>query len=318
MYTKLLKYTLMTPILCIFIIMMTKNVMSEENSKDFLKNKPIKIHTFNLRSCSLIEGKIFAEPSEYILEQLLSISITASEPGWGLKIKAKQLKGDGSDKIPSSEIYLVQDDDRWIPLSKYQTLVEDGRDGKIGMTFRIGLKTLDYHSLGHYGGELMLVTTVPHGPDPSTRHIPIELDVKSEVSHAIRDNKVYFHVGNPMDAKDMAAHISGEVDTECPVSLLLSVEEDSVGALRFIQSFDSVRQTNVPDPIPVIWELKENGSRDFRDPDFGDISGQEAGWHLQKTPGFCQYDLKCRINPLSYQPSGEYGLKVQISLVPNL
>ena len=164
----------------------------------------------------------------------------------------------------------------------------------------------------------MLVSTVPNGPEPSTIHIPLELDISAEISHAITNNKVYFHIGNPIKEKGLEAIISGRVDTDCPVSLLLSVEEDTLNGLRFIQTFSSIRRSDEPDPIPVIWALKENGQEGFRMPDFGESEGREIGWHLQRTPGYCEYDLKCAINPLSFQAPGEYGLKIEVSMVPKL
>ena len=71
-------------------------------------------------------------------------------------------------------------------------------------------------------------------------------------------------------------------------------------------------------PRALRWRLQEVGGGAMRPPDTVSRDGGQMSWHLHGTPGKVNYALECAAQPDAAQPPGDYGISVEVSLVPVL
>jgi len=123
-----------------------------------------------------IEVEISAQPGTYPVEDRLRLLVTSSDPGWRMAVHCLILK-DHNLKIKPDEVYLRNDDDTMVHLSKPREVVTYGRAGQTMVEIELVLKTDTFHEGEVYTGYLLLVTKRPHGPWSPGLKVPFTVTI---------------------------------------------------------------------------------------------------------------------------------------------
>lgn len=248
----------------------------------------------------------------YPVEQPLRLRVTSSQPGWYVQIHATKAKA-REDEICPTAIYLLSNKES-LPLAEPATVVQIGDVGETIIEAVIELRTTERHKAGTYVGELLVVAGYAKCPPSVVVKVPFEVEVACTLSHSIRNNKMYFHYGLP--GKELRAKADGEVSAASRVCLSLSVREGRVGCLPMIKSVSS-KNRREDSFIPLVWELRENGSG-WREPDRISFDGGEISWELPADSEKLFYELQCSPRPDAAQAPGDYGTCATLTVVPIL
>ncbi len=276
-----------------------------------------------------LSGEIMGKPDSGELGEV-RLRVFSTYPGWLLNVQGFALLNLNDenkliDNIAASEQRLemvpeVGDPIYLNSLRGSRPLIELGEPGETEYCFKVSVKTNDFHQHGTYSGNIVFQYKHANDIDDNqwgTLKIPVRVKVRCEVKHSYKNNKIYFHVGNPLKDVNMDATVSGSLHSDVPLILSLSVRgwQDSINNLRFQKKLFEQQSTKHVNSIPIQWELKENGGN-YRGPE--ESSNSSVSWQLNETPGDMNYQLKCVMKPEKYQAPGTYGLSAVVSIAPRL
>jgi hypothetical protein len=244
-------------------------------------------------------------PGTYLIDEPLCLQVTSGEPGWYIQIHATSLKSK-DDEIGPEDIH-IETKQETLALDQPQVVAQDGDLGETAVEVLIELRTTQRHKTGTYVGELFLIAGYMGGPPPEVIKVPFEVEVTCSVSGSIQGNKMYFHCGLP--GKSLSATAQGEVSLDTDVCLRLSATDGRVDSLPMLKFFSDRRQYNKAAAIPLVWELRENGSG-WREPDGISFDGGEISWGLAADADKVFYELQCSPQPDASQAPGDYAMHV--------
>jgi len=259
-----------------------------------------------------VQATIQARPGTYPVEKPVRLRVTAARRGWRMQVKSTNLK-QGKGAIDATEVCMVGPEGELLPLNKPRTVVKRGEAGETLVEIELALVTDQPHEPGLYEGELLIGSQAPSGGRSPLIKVPFLVAVEAFVTHTYRNNKMYFHFGHPDES--LAGIVEGEISSDVPLRLTLSAEDGEVGLLPLAKG--ATPSTPPDSAIPLQWRLRENGSS-FREPDDEARDGSEVSWELRGTPGDIEYDIECTVAPDVFQPSGDYGMAVTVTLQPLL
>ena len=263
---------------------------------------------------SSMHATIGMHPDTYYADEPLRIRVTSTLPGWELTLKSTHLTPNGAgDRIDASEVYWAPVGGEMQDLQVFRQLVVKGRKGVTLVEAPIALVTRKYHNAAQYCGELFIGAQKPGGGKSPLQKVPFCTEVGYYASHSYRNHKMYFHFGHPDEA--LSGVMDGEVTAECRVSLSLSVSDGRVDKLPL--GHGMTESVPADATVPLSWRLRESGGL-FREPDYQSWNGREVSWSLSGTPGAVQYDLECAVEPGDFQPPGDYGMAITVTLQPVL
>jgi hypothetical protein len=284
-------------------------------------------------------GQVGMGPGSYTLEEPLRVQVETRLDGWCLSVRATDLAGD-TGRIPAREVCLRpkqersgekedsswwedeeiagdvegEDTDRMVPMHESRMVVRGGRAGRTALSIPLGIDVGRSRAAGTYTGVVQVGAQHPRGPRSRLLEIPIRVDVRCRVTHGLENTRIYAHYGMPTES--ISTLVRGRLRTDARMMLSLSVEEGQVNALPLLRAMgrnDRPRAT-----IPLAWTLQEEGASSPRAPDHMSRQGDRISWSLRGTPGDVEYELKCELQPETYQVPGEYGATLQVSLRPEL
>ncbi len=123
-----------------------------------------------------IEAEISAQPGTYPVEDPLHLLVTSPDPGWRMVLHSFVLK-DHDLNIDPDEVYLRNDDDTTVNLSKPREVVTYGQAGQTMVEVELVLKTDTFHEGEVYTGYLLVVTKKPHGPWSPMLKVPFTVTI---------------------------------------------------------------------------------------------------------------------------------------------
>jgi hypothetical protein len=204
------------------------------------------------------------------------------------------------------------------PLRAPVTLVANGGAGEGVVEAPLVLVTRDFHRPGGYSGWVEVISSTAHGPNPRTIRVPIAVTVSARASHAVRDNKVYFHFAQLPAAQDAA--VKGDISTDVPVNLSITTLSGRLDRLPLVKAFGG--EFTVPggaaESIELDWKLAEGALGAARPPDLRASDSRSFSWVLAATPGDLAYRLEVGAKPVAHQAPGDYGMEVVVTLQPRL
>jgi len=261
-----------------------------------------------------LQGNIGMCPGTYPVEEPLRLRITSSHAGWQTAVKSTDLKNH-KRSIRAGEVHLLKDDGTTLPLHKFRKVVTHGPSGTTLLEIRLVLKTTSCHRAGRYCGWIYISSRKPSGAKSPLIKVPFCVTVELRASHSYSGNRMYFHFGHA--GEPLNGVVEGSVEADAPMHLVLSVQEGNIGAMPLLRKFG-----DTPPPpgtsIPLAWALREAGSADYDPPDCRSSDGKKISWRLRGTPGETDYRLRLTVAPDAYQPPGDYGMRVEVGLVPDL
>lgn len=266
-----------------------------------------------------LHAEVAAQQGNYPVEPVLTLRITASGPCWLMKIKAIDLQHDEPPhgrKISADEICWVNEEGERVPLRAPVTVSACGPAGVTTLELPLEIATLDFHEPGCYSGFIEIIATQAHGAKPKTIKVPLTVCVTMHITHAIRDNKVYFHFAD-LPATQTAV-ISGDITADTSLHLSISTQTGRIDRLPFFHSWSNAFKPPADSSIGLVWKLAEGPAGHARPPDLQPNGGKSLAWVLAGTPGTTTYQLELGITPEAYQAPGDYGMEVTVTLQPCL
>jgi len=259
-----------------------------------------------------LSGSASMRPGTYLIDEPFRLQVTAGEPGWYIQIHATSLKGP-DDEIGPEDIH-IEIKQGAVALDQPRMVVQDGDLGETMIETLIELQTTQRHKPGTYVGQLLVIAGYIGGAPPEVIKVPFEVEVACSVSGSILGNKMYFHYGLP--GKSLSASAHGEVSADTDVCLSLSVIKGRVDCLPMLRSVSSINKCE-DSFIPLVWELRENAAG-WREPDNISFGGDDISWELEANSEKIFYELQCSPQPDAAQASGDYAMRVVLTMMPVL
>ncbi|NQU43539.1 hypothetical protein HQ520_09645 [bacterium] len=270
---------------------------------------------------SELDQTILHQPDTYPFETLLRIRIRAIERGWQLKIQSTGLRAQDDshdiDPIESSEVRIRAKNNKLIPLTDFYELEDRGKAGEHFIDVEIVLVSDQIHDAATYTGRLILAARPQNYGPWEQICIPVIVHIRSEVTHSIRCNKIYFHFGRP-DQGPLEAEILGELHSDIPLAVTLVVADGQVNNLPQLKAFPNSQQTDPTVTVPLDWRFGEGTFSSMRPPDEVIDGGKGLMWNVKGLPGCVSYRLKCTAKPEAYQAPGDYGRAICVEVTPRL
>ncbi|MCX7015859.1 MAG: hypothetical protein NTW86_25445 [Candidatus Sumerlaeota bacterium] len=267
-----------------------------------------------------LPAQITSRPGTYPVGQKLRVTVDSELGGWRLGLKATFLTLKESQKIDPDEVRWRAPSGEWLPLHQFQDVVINGAPGRTVRELEFALITGKVHEPGDYEGWLDLVWQHPQGEQSPLIKVPFGVAVNCQVDLSMAGNKVYFHVGNPMqsDAK-MDALIEGHIQADA--ATWLQIEAAAAGGRYDQLPLAKPAGNTTPKPctaIPMEWKLGEGGGGSMRKPDSTGGHDSQASWLLRGTPGETDFRIQCGLRPENSQSPGDYGMQLLVTLAPTL
>lgn len=195
-------------------------------------------------------------------------------------------------------------------------IIDGGAPGITKLDLHFEIQTQDYHCPGIYRGRLRLLVRDAWGARMPPIEISVCIEVKAKIVHSLKNNQLYFHFGDP--SKPQSAVIDGQLQADCPVQLMMMTEDGPVDALPCRKIAGSLHQGDVAKDIRIGWRLQESEMSAWRAPDLVLDEQGMTGWRLEARPGGMDYHLECTVTPEAYQPPGDYGQRILVTIQPLL
>ena len=266
-----------------------------------------------------IEQTISPVPGEYPIETLLRLRVIASHPGWDLELACTDLRLEGGsigDEIEADEIFFLAPTGDEIPLEDPVDVIQGGDACDRILEYRLAVHTNQPLETGEYTGEIVVSSEQLPEFEKEYKRIPLTVKVEVNAEFSIEDNKAYFHFGRP--GVDQTAYMQGNVKSNSPLSLSLTVDGGQVNQLPLCKPFGNSDLIDPDSAIPLEWKFGEGQLGDLRPPDSVLSGGKSLNWIVNGTPGDMPYRIECKAKPEAAQPPGDYGMKVCVELVPVL